>query len=570
MSAITSIAFVTLLFSLFFLLSYLSQQTTKHSSESSPNGYILWNQVTHSRLLPVESAHAFTYPTVALLVSLNSLESGALDLGYGRIFGYGGIHARLLGLRADPYLMISTGKLKRIRGKLVALLEERGFLRKAEEFEDAWMLTMPSYLGFEGINPLTVYLCYKASCDELWLVILEVHNTFGESHTYVLEVGTSEDPLQDSASFDHRWTFPRAFHVSPFNDRAGYYTVSVRKTSFPPNAKTRKDGSPPPRPAISVHLHTPSPSGPGPLKLTALLRATHSMPLTTRNIIRTLARYPLTLLLSLPRILYHAWILHYKKHLDVFIRPEPFAVPVTPPTEPISTRVPSGGVRWQSTGLFEASCRQSVLHFVEHRVKELGIRVVLCAGDPSTPDVEFGSAAEKSTLMIRFMSPRFYTILVMAPCAELAYLLGARSEKLFEVEEEDVGLFLKLFASGSEGGLTGRSTFTQRLRCWALPEKLRQATSGEIPRAHFIDSEWRWSTVVVGFVLFLGFLEKLIFSMVNARAVPGDAPWEEWERAEAVYFSEGHHSKQKVVGSNWRGGPVGSVVGRHTSKSSRI
>ncbi|KAL0062470.1 hypothetical protein AAF712_010682 [Marasmius tenuissimus] len=551
MSAITSIALVTLLFSLFFLLSYLSQQTTKHSSESSPNGYILWNQVTHSRLLPVESAHAFTYPTVALLVSLNSLESGALDLGYGRIFGYGGIHARLLGLRADPYLMISTGKLGGIRGKLVALLEERGFFREAEEFGDAWMLTMPSYLGFEGINPLTVYLCYKAGCDELWLVILEVHNTFGESHTYVLEVGTNEDPLQDSA-------------------RAGYYTVSVRKTSFPPNAKTRKDGSPPPRPAISVHLHTPSPSGPGPLKLTALLRATHSMPLTTQNIIRTLVRYPLTLLLSLPRILYHAWILHYKKHLDVFIRPEPFAVPVTPPTELISTRAPSGGVRWQPIGLFETFCRQSVHHFVERRVKELGIRVVLRAGDPSTPDVEFGSAAEKSTLMIRFMSPRFYTILVMAPCAELAHLLGARSEKLFEVEEEDVGLLLKLFATGSEGGLTGRSTFTQRLRCWALPEKLRQATSGEIPRAHFIDSEWRWSTVVVGLVLILGFLEKSIFSMMNARVVPGDAPWEEWERAEEVYLSEGHYSKQKVVGSNWRGGPVGSVVGRHTSKSSRI
>lgn len=41
--------------------------------------------------------------------------------------------------------------------------------------DDAWMLTMPSYCGFEGINPLTVYFCYsRTRGDKLYAVVLEV------------------------------------------------------------------------------------------------------------------------------------------------------------------------------------------------------------------------------------------------------------------------------------------------------------------------------------------------------------------------------------------------------------
>lgn len=60
---------------------------------------------------------------------------------------------------------------------------------------------MPSFLGTEGINPLSVWLCYEKDDAEggagkerkLWTVILEVHNTFGERHVYVLETGKGEE-----------------------------------------------------------------------------------------------------------------------------------------------------------------------------------------------------------------------------------------------------------------------------------------------------------------------------------------------------------------------------------------
>ena len=42
-----------------------------------------------------------------------------------------------------------------------------------------WMVSMPSLLGFEGINPLTVWYIYNRD-RQISCIILEVHNTFGE------------------------------------------------------------------------------------------------------------------------------------------------------------------------------------------------------------------------------------------------------------------------------------------------------------------------------------------------------------------------------------------------------
>lgn len=181
--------------------------------------YILENQVTHVRLQPCKSAYSFTYSTISLLVSLNALESHTLDLGRGWIFGYGGSWGRLTGLRSSTYLMDerqATPPLS-LKDKLIQVLEVRGY--DGHLLEDAWMMTMPSFLGWAGINPLTVYFCYKSDND-LWITVLEVsqccfishivsyqripqvHNTFGEGHVYIMEIAHGEDdkPLVGSVS----------------------------------------------------------------------------------------------------------------------------------------------------------------------------------------------------------------------------------------------------------------------------------------------------------------------------------------------------------------------------------
>ena len=81
---------------------------------SLPSGYILHNDVRHARFLPVQSKHAFRYTTLAVLVSISALESHALDLGAGRLFGYAPAGsnlswARITGIRPEAYLHDYSG-----------------------------------------------------------------------------------------------------------------------------------------------------------------------------------------------------------------------------------------------------------------------------------------------------------------------------------------------------------------------------------------------------------------------------------------------------------------------------
>lgn len=98
-------------------------------------------------------------------------------------------------MRREGYLNASK-KEEGIREKLDKCLKERGI--GMEEVGRVYLVTMPSYLGFMGINPLSVYYCYEKEEDgekgrTLKVVVLEVHNTFGERHIYVLQCGIEED-----------------------------------------------------------------------------------------------------------------------------------------------------------------------------------------------------------------------------------------------------------------------------------------------------------------------------------------------------------------------------------------
>ncbi len=166
-------------------------------------GYILENKLVHARLLPVESKHAFVFPTFCLLVPLDALENRELDLCGGAVFGYGGLWGRLTGLRPSSYLTTLKGT---IRHKLEGVLSSHGY--EKQDLDAAWLMTMPSFLGFEGMNPLSVYYCYKPD-GVFWLTVLEVsalffhvfayrprqqvHNASGQKHVYILEVGKNEE-----------------------------------------------------------------------------------------------------------------------------------------------------------------------------------------------------------------------------------------------------------------------------------------------------------------------------------------------------------------------------------------
>ncbi|KAI0063377.1 hypothetical protein BV25DRAFT_423649 [Artomyces pyxidatus] len=392
--------------------------------------FLLHTSVTHARLLPHESRNIFTYPVLTFLIPISALESHALSLVRGFLFSYGGTHLRVLGLRAAHYLYDDDGREWSLRRKLARTLEQFGVVG---ELGDAWMMTMPSYLGIEVINPLTTWFCYRPGRDTLWLVVLEVHNTFGERHVYILETGKNEDSPE--RGFDHQWTFPRTFHVSPFNDRQGFYTVSLRAPSHPPSDSPIPPGSGV-NPIIRIHLHTPTspPSAKkGPLKLTALHRTLRAEPLTTRSVLTALLVHPFLLFMSMPRILYQAWVLHYRRRLSVYRRPDP--LPVSPSASS-SAPFAGGGVCWLPPSLLERAAERRVTAYVHARARALGVTVVLRPGDPRDPPRTLGAADARRTLHVTYRGPQFFVNIVLADDAD------ARASDL---DVSDAGLFAEVF-----------------------------------------------------------------------------------------------------------------------------
>jgi DUF1365 family protein len=155
----------------------------------------------------------------------------------------------------------------------------------------ASILTMPRFFGY-SFNPLTTYYIYD---PDLIAVVLEVHNTFSEAYIYVVHHSEKAQ------------SFPRRFHVSPFNDRLGTYQF---KTTSPEKGFS-----------IELILLTPEKKP----KLMATLKSQSASSVNdTLTVLRLCVQCGWWIFLSLPRILYEAWKLYHQKGLPVYLRPEPF------------------------------------------------------------------------------------------------------------------------------------------------------------------------------------------------------------------------------------------------------
>ena len=83
-------------------------------------------------------------------------------------------------LRPDGSLTASDqneqGSDQGIKAKLMGELVKRGM--SSAEIGKVFLQTMPSFMGLQGINPLSIYWCYKAidgsERGDLMVVVLEV------------------------------------------------------------------------------------------------------------------------------------------------------------------------------------------------------------------------------------------------------------------------------------------------------------------------------------------------------------------------------------------------------------
>lgn len=90
-----------------------------------------------------------------------------------------------------------------LRPQIEALLDKAGL---APDGGPIRLLTMPRILGY-AFNPLSTWFCHRRD-GQLMAIVYEVHNTFGETHSYVAPVIASEGVVAQGA--------PKRFHVSPF------------------------------------------------------------------------------------------------------------------------------------------------------------------------------------------------------------------------------------------------------------------------------------------------------------------------------------------------------------------
>jgi DUF1365 family protein len=82
------------------------------------------------------------------------------------------------------------------------------------------VLCMPRVLG-TVFNPLSVFFCHRAD-GRLQAMLYEVHNTFGERHSYLIPV-TDADADQPVL----RQSCAKEFHVSPFMDMTMTYHFRI-------------------------------------------------------------------------------------------------------------------------------------------------------------------------------------------------------------------------------------------------------------------------------------------------------------------------------------------------------
>jgi DUF1365 family protein len=104
----------------------------------------------------------------------------------------------------------------------------RAELRRSGEMPDDWSITLVTNLRVLGyvFNPASFFLCRDAD-GRLRVVVVEVHNTFGDRHLYVLRQPKAPEAIA-SATAPFTGGMDKAFFVSPFISADGRYAVHVR------------------------------------------------------------------------------------------------------------------------------------------------------------------------------------------------------------------------------------------------------------------------------------------------------------------------------------------------------
>ena len=247
--------------------------------------------VTHRRLRP--TSHRLRYRVFSLLLDLDELPALARRL---RLFSHRRFN--LFGFDERDH---ADGSGKPLRGWVEQHLAQAGIDLEGGPIR---LLAMPRVLGY-GFNPLSVYFCHHRD-GRLVALLHEVHNTFGERHTYLIPVEEPAGSIRQDCA--------KTFHVSPFMAMDMRYEFRIRA----------------PEETLSIVIRGLDADGPA---IIAALAAQRQI-LTDAALARAFLRTPLLTLKVIGGIHWEALRL-WRKGLKFYSKPEPPETTVSivsPPT----------------------------------------------------------------------------------------------------------------------------------------------------------------------------------------------------------------------------------------------
>ena len=162
-------------------------------------------QVRHARLRPV--VNRFAYPTYFLMLPMRSLRAAPHPALRRNAFGLVAFHDRDHGDgRADS---------------LAWLEEQLAGAGIADADGEVWLHCYPRVLGYV-FKPVSFWYCHRRD-GSLAAVVVEVNNTFGERHCYLLAGPT--------VGFGRELSAAKALHVSPFCGVEGGYRFRFMRSA---------------------------------------------------------------------------------------------------------------------------------------------------------------------------------------------------------------------------------------------------------------------------------------------------------------------------------------------------
>jgi DUF1365 family protein len=277
---------------------------------------LIRSRTTHTRMFPKKHSFSYSYLFVGVPIGIKGSVGGVLSVDSAKPAWFD--------IRSMDYLDRSSTQYT-LGEKLKQYLRSQGV--SENDYEFAYLVTAPRFLGY-SFNPVSFWYLYDEDTN-LKYMALEVNNTFDERRMYLLKAGGGAAALDDFDSeattngngasartvvFTNSWS--KDFHVSPFNSRAGSYSLRA----VDPLASLERTG------LVQIDNTIVLKSSEHHPKIIARVFSTDAplepSKITTFQLSSFIATWWWVGLATLPRIIWEAQKLFFKNKLQVYYRPE--------------------------------------------------------------------------------------------------------------------------------------------------------------------------------------------------------------------------------------------------------